>query len=91
MQQKHSAKDVIESKLQRLEELRRNLTQVWEERRHMLTQCRDLQVCILWLLNLRSKFILNVKYDINTIRKKIPMYSYFLSIEEMSVHYVYVS
>ncbi|XP_054722410.1 spectrin beta chain, non-erythrocytic 5-like [Uloborus diversus] len=44
LQQKHSAKDVIESKLQRLEELRRNLTQVWEERRHMLTQCRDLQV-----------------------------------------------
>ncbi|XP_035225862.1 spectrin beta chain, non-erythrocytic 1-like isoform X1 [Stegodyphus dumicola] len=44
LQQNHSAKDLIESKLQRLEELRRNLTQVWEERRHMLTQCRDLQI-----------------------------------------------
>ncbi|GFT80923.1 spectrin beta chain, non-erythrocytic 5 [Nephila pilipes] len=44
LQQKHSAKEVIETKLQRLEELRKNLTQVWEERRHILTQCRDFQV-----------------------------------------------
>ncbi|GIY06493.1 hypothetical protein CDAR_514752 [Caerostris darwini] len=44
LQQKHSAKEIIETKLQRLEELRKNLIQVWEERRHILTQCRDLQV-----------------------------------------------
>lgn len=59
LQQKHSEKDLIESKLQRLEELRRNLIQVWEERRHMLTQCRDLQVLNFLLIFTKGKLYPN--------------------------------
>ncbi|XP_071037774.1 spectrin beta chain [Parasteatoda tepidariorum] len=44
VQQKHPSKDLVETKLQHLDELRKTLTQIWEERKHMLTQCRDLQV-----------------------------------------------
>ncbi|XP_076359799.1 spectrin beta chain, non-erythrocytic 5 kst [Tachypleus tridentatus] len=44
LQQKHPAKETIEESLQYLEELRRTLTQAWEEQRQMLTQCYDLQV-----------------------------------------------
>lgn len=43
VQQNHYAKNEIENQLGYLEELRRTLTQAWEERKQMLSHCLDLQ------------------------------------------------
>ncbi|KAG1650604.1 Spectrin beta chain, non-erythrocytic 5 [Nymphon striatum] len=43
IQQKHYAMDAIEESIVLLEELRRVLVQTWEEKKQLLTQCRNLQ------------------------------------------------
>lgn len=89
LQQKHSAKETIETKLQRLEELRKNLTQVWEERRHILTQCRDLQVLYYKKLHiLFSVFLLILKVKIFNL---ILLYKPILGFFSVSPFFTFVS
>lgn len=44
VQQKHYAMELIEESIVHLEELRHMLIQAWEEKKQLLTQCRDLQI-----------------------------------------------